>query len=72
MGSVSAVRIMNSAIPRFSVFVAESKVSHNHHHQEAILLTFVGTLLELLVRRRLLNQVKNLFGTHLTRGHNWE
>jgi hypothetical protein len=62
-GSVSAVRMMNSAIPRFRVFVAVAHVSTLPSGAEfGRTHTLVGTLLQHLVCVRLLNEVHDLHG----------
>ena len=59
MGSVSAVRTMNSAMPRFSVCEG---VSRGRDETATDLRDLVGALLELLVVRRLLNNLEDLVG----------
>lgn len=61
MGSVSAVSTMNSAIPRFSVFVAKEEDIRTHKVERwDAMHTFVGPLLELLVLPSLLNKLQDL------------
>ena len=68
MGSVSAVMMMNSQIPRLRVYlsgggrnVGSGRACCGRICSETHLGSLVGTLLELLVVRSLLNQVQNLF-----------
>lgn len=59
-GSVSAVKMMNSAMPRLSVFVAATKRFTGRFSRKVTRHTFICPFLELLVSGSLLHQIKNL------------